>query len=108
MNSVFMVASKWIKLGWRPKCLTRCGCGHGTLVFPMEGGPLERNHLEKLMWDVLQKHGMDHKKLSVFKPEEAPLIAQQVCNFFSKYSFAGVTLSSICPIVFWKKFLSCT
>ena len=80
MNSVFMVASKWIKLGWRPKCLTRCGCGHGTLVFPMEGGPMERNHLEKLMWDVLQKHGMDHKKLSVFKPEEAPLIAQQVCE----------------------------
>jgi hypothetical protein len=32
------------------------------------------------MWDVLQKHGMDHKKLSVFKPEEAPLIAQQVCE----------------------------
>lgn len=80
MNSVFMVASKWIKLGWRPKCLTRCGCGHGTLVFPMEGGPMERNHLEKLMWDVLQKHGMDHKKLPVFKPEEAPLIAQQVCE----------------------------
>ena len=29
----------------------------------MEGGQLDRHHLGKLMWDVLQKHGIDHRKL---------------------------------------------
>ena len=32
-------------------------------MFPMEGGQLDRHHLGKLMWDVLQKHGIDHRKL---------------------------------------------
>ena len=34
-----------------------------NISFPMEGGQLDRHHLGKLMWDVLQKHGIDHRKL---------------------------------------------
>ena len=69
---VYMVASKRIKQGWRPKCLARFGCSPGLLVIPMEVDALRRD-----MWCILQKHGIDEKKLAVFKPEDSGDIASR-------------------------------
>ena len=70
-----MVASKWTKQGWRPKCLVGCGCSPGLLVIPMESDALERD-----MWNVLLRYGLDRRKLAVFSSDEASAIAHQICD----------------------------
>ena len=47
----------------------------GALVHPMED-----EDLEKVMWNVLQKFGLDERKLAVFDVSESGVIAGQICE----------------------------
>ena len=42
--------------------------------------PMEDDCLEKVMWNVLQKFGLDEKKLAVFDVSESGVIAEQICD----------------------------
>ena len=41
---------------------------------------MEDDCLEKVMWNVLQKFGLDEKKLAVFDVSESGVIAVQICD----------------------------
>ena len=41
---------------------------------------MEDDCLEKVMWNVLQKFGLDEKKLAVFDVSESGVIAGQICD----------------------------
>eukprot|EP00435_Cladocopium_sp_Y103_P074536 s47_g49.t1 len=41
---------------------------------------MEGSELERAMWEVLVKNGLDSKKLAVFDVSEAALIASQICD----------------------------
>ena len=44
---------------------------------------MEDDCLEKVMWNVLQKFGLDEKKLAVFDVSESGVIAGQICDHLS-------------------------
>ena len=37
-------------------------------------------NVEEAMWTILQRFGLDSKKLAVYKPDDAHDIAEQVCH----------------------------
>ena len=96
MIYVYIIASKRIKQGWRPKCPTHPNPGYGTC---------SENHTGEKFWDVwkqVSKWSWDHQPLSN-KPRKEKI--ESACPILQEYSRGCMSYMSLWFIfILWEKF----